>query len=153
MDATNRSLLDRLLRPRSVAIVGVSPERGHMGGSVLANLERCKFDGDIHLVSLKPELERLVVPSKYYGVAAAARPVLFSKDGEIARLIRENQCGFAVPSGEANKLVSHILEIARNPQLGRKMGERGRASFEQYWDQAHALQHWEQLIANVSACG
>ena len=51
MDATNRSRLDRLLRPRSVAIVGVSPEPGHMGGSVLANLERCKFDGDIHLVS------------------------------------------------------------------------------------------------------
>ena len=57
MDATNRSRLDRLLRPRSVAIVGVSPERGHMGGSVLANLERCKFDGDIHLVSRsRPEL-------------------------------------------------------------------------------------------------
>jgi acyl-CoA synthetase (NDP forming) len=43
--------LDRLLRPRSVAIVGVSPEPGHMGGSVLANLERCGFAGDIHLVS------------------------------------------------------------------------------------------------------
>jgi len=57
MDATNRSRLDRLLRPRSVAIVGVSPEPGHMGGSVLANLERCKFDGDIHLVSRsRPEL-------------------------------------------------------------------------------------------------
>jgi len=57
MDATNRSRLDRLLRPRSVAIVGVSPEPGHMGGSVLANLERCRFDGDIHLVSRsRPEL-------------------------------------------------------------------------------------------------
>lgn len=43
--------LDRLLRPRSVAIVGVSSEPGHMGGSVLANLERCGFAGDIHLVS------------------------------------------------------------------------------------------------------
>jgi acyl-CoA synthetase (NDP forming) len=43
--------LDRLLRPRSVAIVGVSPEPGHMGGSVLANLERCGFAGDIHLIS------------------------------------------------------------------------------------------------------
>jgi acetate---CoA ligase (ADP-forming) len=45
------SRLDRLIRPRSVAIVGVSGEPGHMGGSVLANLERCKFEGDIHLVS------------------------------------------------------------------------------------------------------
>src|SRR5436305_4830546 len=51
MDARMGSRIDRLLRPRSVAIVGVSPEPGHMGGSVLANLERCRFDGAIHLVS------------------------------------------------------------------------------------------------------
>src|SRR5438477_2079852 len=51
MDATATSRLDRLLRPRSVAIVGISPEPGHMGGSVLANLERCGFAGPIHLVS------------------------------------------------------------------------------------------------------
>jgi glycosyltransferase involved in cell wall biosynthesis len=107
--------------------------------------------GNIHLVSLKPELEGLVVPSKFYGIAAAARPVLFvgAKDGEIARLVRGSQCGFAVSSGDADELVAHILEIAINPQLGRKMGERGRASFEQYWDQAHALQHWEQLLAEL----
>jgi acyl-CoA synthetase (NDP forming) len=51
MHALNRSRLDRLLRPRAVAIVGVSPEPGHMGGSVLNNLTRCNFAGDIHLVS------------------------------------------------------------------------------------------------------
>src|SRR5437762_738542 len=51
MDANVTSRLDRLLRPRSVAIVGVSPEPGHMGGSVLANLERCRYAGAIHLVS------------------------------------------------------------------------------------------------------
>jgi acyl-CoA synthetase (NDP forming) len=40
-----------LLRPRSVAIVGVSPEAGSLGGNVLANLARIGFQGDIHLVS------------------------------------------------------------------------------------------------------
>ncbi|MEA2930667.1 MAG: hypothetical protein QOG38_3095 [Hyphomicrobiales bacterium] len=59
------SRLDRLIRPRSVAIVGVSPEPGHMGGSVLANLERCRFEGDIHIVSRsRPEFNgRKCVPS------------------------------------------------------------------------------------------
>src|SRR5881227_1731011 len=51
MDAKVTSRLDRLLRPRSLAIVGVSPEPGHPGGSVLANLERCGYAGAIHLVS------------------------------------------------------------------------------------------------------
>src|SRR4051795_3015984 len=51
MDARTTSRTDRLLRPRSVAIVGVSPEPGHPGSTVLANLERCRFQGAIHLVS------------------------------------------------------------------------------------------------------
>ena len=51
MDTQTPMRLGRLLRPRSVAIVGISPEPGHMGGTVLANLERCGYAGDIHLVS------------------------------------------------------------------------------------------------------
>lgn len=51
MDAIVTPRIDRLLRPRSVAVVGVSGEPGHMGGSVLNNLVRCNFAGDIHLVS------------------------------------------------------------------------------------------------------
>ncbi len=43
--------LGRLLRPRSIAIVGVSPEPGSIGGAVLANLERFGYRGEIHLVS------------------------------------------------------------------------------------------------------
>ena len=35
----------------SVAIVGVSPEAGSLGGNVLTNLTRIGFQGDIHLVS------------------------------------------------------------------------------------------------------
>jgi len=51
MDARVTSRIDRLLRPRSVAIVGVSPDPGHPGSTVLANLERCGFAGPVHLVS------------------------------------------------------------------------------------------------------
>jgi acyl-CoA synthetase (NDP forming) len=41
----------RLLRPESIAIVGVSPEPDSIGGAVLANLERFNYGGQIHLVS------------------------------------------------------------------------------------------------------
>jgi acyl-CoA synthetase (NDP forming) len=54
MLATARSTtapLERLMRPHSVAIVGVSPEPGSIGGLVLGNLERWRFEGAIHLVS------------------------------------------------------------------------------------------------------
>ncbi len=41
----------RLLRPRSIAIVGASATPGALGHSLLANLERAQFAGDIHLVN------------------------------------------------------------------------------------------------------
>jgi acyl-CoA synthetase (NDP forming) len=50
--AAGRSL-DRLLRPRSVAIVGASDKPGALGASVLANLERNGFTGAIHLINPK----------------------------------------------------------------------------------------------------
>ncbi|UZK65198.1 acetate--CoA ligase family protein [Sphingomonas sp. M1-B02] len=45
--------LSRLLTPRSVAIVGASPTPGSLGNSVLANLVRHGFAGDIHLINPK----------------------------------------------------------------------------------------------------
>ncbi|MEJ2456595.1 MAG: CoA-binding protein, partial [Candidatus Thiodiazotropha sp.] len=45
--------IQRLLRPRSVAIVGASANPGALGASVLANLERADYSGDIHLINPK----------------------------------------------------------------------------------------------------
>jgi acyl-CoA synthetase (NDP forming) len=50
-DVGKSPALTRLLRPRSVAIVGISPESGSIGANALDNLIRIGFAGDIHLVS------------------------------------------------------------------------------------------------------
>ncbi len=50
---SNQHSLRRLLRPKSVAIVGASPSPGSLGGGVLANLRRSGFSGPIHLVNPK----------------------------------------------------------------------------------------------------
>src|SRR5277367_877968 len=47
--------IERLLRPRSVAVVGASPTPGALGASVVANLERMGFAGEIHLINPKRE--------------------------------------------------------------------------------------------------
>lgn len=55
-DATNPlpvKSIDRLLRPTSVAIVGASATPGALGSTVLANLDRQGFAGDIHLINPK----------------------------------------------------------------------------------------------------
>ena len=55
--------LDRVLSPKSIAIVGASPRAGSFGDRVLGNL--AGFDGDIYLVNPKYEQlgERRCFPS------------------------------------------------------------------------------------------
>jgi colanic acid biosynthesis glycosyl transferase WcaI len=107
---------------------------------------------DLHLVSLNPNLEGFMVPSKFYGIAAAGRPTLFigATDGEIAKLIDQNDCGFTVSPGDAHSLASRILELAGNPQGCAHMGHKARAAFEASWNKAHALQQWIGLLKTTS---
>lgn len=45
--------MNRLLRPRSVAVVGASAKPGSLGEAVLRNLEQAQFSGDLFLVNPK----------------------------------------------------------------------------------------------------
>jgi len=45
--------LERLLEPRSVAIVGASPKAGSVAGTILANLQTCGYRGSLHPVNPK----------------------------------------------------------------------------------------------------
>ena len=47
----NAMAVQRLLRPKSVAIVGASATPGSLGASVQANLRRLAYGGDVHLIN------------------------------------------------------------------------------------------------------
>ena len=108
---------------------------------------------DVHLVSLNPKLEGLIVPSKFYGIAAAGRPTLFigAPDGEIARLVEEFECGFTVAPGDGKGLADRILQLAQDPQLCATLGARARAAFEKHWDKSHAVEKWEEVLKAVAS--
>jgi colanic acid biosynthesis glycosyl transferase WcaI len=60
--------------------------------------------GDIHLVTLRTGCERLVFPSKLYGIAAVGRPALFigPRNCEVARVIESNGFGHAFTHSTAD---------------------------------------------------
>jgi len=107
---------------------------------------------DVHLISLKPNLEGLIVPSKYYGIAAAARPAIFvgNPDGELARIIKDSETGFVIRDGDGVGLGEAILKLAHNPKLASEQGTRARQLFEAKYDFAHAVKAWETLISKTS---
>ena len=114
---------------------------------------------DVHWISLKPELEGLIFPSKFYGIAAAGRPILaiMAERGEISGLVRENDCGFVVPPGHGLALADAIAKLSEDPELVSRMGQRARSLVEARFPRRKALDQWQvllrEVIASTLTCG
>ena len=109
--------------------------------------------GDVHLVSLRPELEGLIVPSKLYGVLAAGRPVVFigHPDGELAQLVALAGIGFSVGSGDSAGLC-RALRALRDDETARvRMGARARELFEERYTRAAAVARWREVLRTLAA--
>lgn len=106
---------------------------------------------DVHWISLRPEVEGLIVPSKIYGIAAAGRPVIAicAKNGEIARLVEQYQCGVVVEPGNADALVNSILQLSADIALRAEMGRQARAMLEAHFTRRQALERWRCLVQQV----
>lgn len=143
--------------------VGGGNQRGSLGSEVvrqgLSNVQFKPYQprdllglslsvGDAHLISLRPELEGLIVPSKFYGVLAAGRPVVFigAPDGEIALQTQRVNCGVSVAQGDALGLAEVLVRLADAPLEGYRMGCNGRRLFEEELSQSVALAAWEKIL-------
>ncbi|GLK55240.1 glycosyltransferase involved in cell wall biosynthesis [Methylopila capsulata] len=107
---------------------------------------------DAHLVTLLPEFELSVVPSKFYGIAAAGRPTLFvgDVDGEVAGLLRRHRCGVSVPVGASEALAAHIERLADNPRLAARLGVAARRMFDERFSRRRGLAAWRTVIESCA---
>jgi len=104
---------------------------------------------DVHWISLRPRFEGLIMPSKFYGIAAAGRPMISigSKNGELGRLVEEHQCGFAIEEGDVNALESAINVLSDDHDLCAKMGQRARSMLDRCFTRREAFDRWQTLIS------
>jgi colanic acid biosynthesis glycosyl transferase WcaI len=104
---------------------------------------------DVHLISLNPALEGLIVPSKFYGIAAVGRPGIFigSSAGEIPLVLQECNCGVSVTLGDKATLVNKILEFANNSDLCELLGANARLNFIEKYDRDIAVEAFEKEFA------
>jgi glycosyltransferase involved in cell wall biosynthesis len=106
---------------------------------------------DVHFVSLRPTLEGLIVPSKFYGIAAAGRPVIHigDPDGEIAGILEREQCGWNFCIGEVGPLTQCILRLFQKRHEVVEAGQRARRAFERHYSRTQALNAWRELLDSV----
>jgi acetate---CoA ligase (ADP-forming) len=126
-----REAVARLMRPRSVAIVGVSPEPGQPGGNIIGNLERAGFSGALHLVSrtrtevfgrpcvrtieeLPDGIDVVVLCIPQRAVVAAVESCAKKRMGNVMIFA----AGFAEVGGEGIAAQERIAGVARSAGMG-----------------------------------
>lgn len=107
--------------------------------------------GDLHLVTLREGGERIVFPSKLYGICAAARPVLFigPPQSEIAQVVRREPLGLAFSRHEIARLAAAIQELRGAPERRAQFSRAGRAFYEREASIQHAASLWQGILAKI----
>ncbi len=102
---------------------------------------------DVHLISLKPELEGLIVPSKFYGILAVGRPVIFlgSNSGELSKIINDQNYGQVVLPGDNDHLISVVIqELLKTDRAERSL--RIRKLFNRRFTKTRAINEFVEVF-------
>lgn len=127
-------------RPEVEAFVRAHPRapvelHGHVP---LDQLAAHLASADVHLVSLRPEWDGTMAPSKLQGIFAAGRPVIFigSTTGALGRWVLESGAGWVVPPGDVAALAAAV-DQARDPAERDRRGAAARAFARAHFDRAN----------------
>jgi colanic acid biosynthesis glycosyl transferase WcaI len=109
--------------------------------------------GDVHLVTLRPDMTGLSVPSKLYGILGAGRPVIFigSEESEVAAVIREAHCGYVLKPGDVQGTIQALRAYSRDPAQMERHGRAARVYFHRYCDRPIAVEKFRRLLQRVTA--
>jgi glycosyltransferase involved in cell wall biosynthesis len=115
-----------------------------------AQLSQSLSAPDVHWLSLRPELEGLIVPSKFYGIAAAGRPTLAiaKAGGEIPDLLHRYDCGVQATPGRPKEVVAALDRLA-DATYRSGLGRNARAASRGALSKSVALQAWVDLLRAI----
>lgn len=110
--------------------------------------------GDVHFVVNAKGIKGVSVPSKLYGVMAAAKPVLgiLEKGSEARLIIEEAGCGISADPGdykEIEALIRRFLAM-REDKLLSEMGQRGREYLTKHLTKDVSIEKYREEIISCS---
>lgn len=106
--------------------------------------------GDIHLAAMRPEMNGLLVPCKFYGGLAVGRPTIFvgSEESEIGQVLAEYNAGITVSDNDAQKLADAILHYRHDGQFWFEAQE-GALAASQVYNAHNSLGQWKEELEKV----
>lgn len=102
---------------------------------------------DAHLVSLDSAWQGCMVPSKFQGIFAIGKPVIFvgGRENSLAQWIEESGGGWVAPENDVPALLAAVQE-ARQPGECRRRGELARAYAAKRFDFHRNVQRMAGLL-------
>jgi len=103
---------------------------------------------DLHIISLRPELEGLILPSKFYGLASIGAPVLYigDKQGDISRTIKKNTCGYTFEADEKENIVQLIDQLKTGENNTRQVTENLLNLYQAEYKPEVAYAKWLNIL-------
>lgn len=103
---------------------------------------------DVHLVTLRPDMVGLLVPSKIYGILAASRPTIYvgPPSGEVHDILRDGRCGATIANGDVDGLVAAVRDYACDPKRRDEEGRNARTYFEARFTKAKSLAALQRIV-------
>lgn len=104
---------------------------------------------DLGLVTVAPDLEGIVAPSKLYGILAAGKPVaiICESHSYLKELVDNSSCGKTFSHYDSKGLASFIESLASNPDLSARMGQMGRAYLETHFTPKIIAEQYLQVLS------
>ncbi len=109
--------------------------------------------GDASLVTVEQGVEGLCVSSKLYSSLAAGRPILalVGKEDEVARVVRDCECGVRMDQGSPEAVADVLERWADDPGEVARLGRNARQCIEQRYTRTHAVEAYRELFAELAA--
>lgn len=131
------------------------------------NLQNCQFHtyvdrgdlghlmhlADVGVVSLLEGQEGLSVPSKAFGLMSASVPIVavMSAKSEIARIVKEENCGTLVKPGEKKVLADSILQLYNDRIQLEQMGRNASRAINDKYNLDAASRRYFDLIVKIGS--
>jgi colanic acid biosynthesis glycosyl transferase WcaI len=146
-DGAQRDALEAATQKRGLSNVRFFPAQPR------AQLAETLALGDVHFVTLRPDCEQLVFPSKFHGIVAAGRPVLYvgPRDCALARLVAGRGMGSVFAREESARLAEAIRSLPGDTARRRAWSEAAEKFHREAGGVERAVADWRKVLHTASA--
>lgn len=145
--------------PSKLLLIGDGPERqrAFQLAQELGVMDKTYFLGKQNMIEHYYSISDLLLfPSEYesFGVTAleamsSRLPVVASNGSGLSEVVREGETGYLRPVGDVDAMANACIEILKDDDLARSMGEKGRDRAVNCFQASRIVEHYLSLYNSV----